>query len=286
MKAEERNWLQAHEFEIQKALLNGPEPPDWAVKDPEFMLTRFDLTSDVLTLLYGNQSWEVITPEWLEEHTKRVVDYMQKHEGLNLNHFVDHPVIEKAYPNMFVSGMAAKPSKVVTAMSKVATVISGAMDAFAPKYNPAVAIAGGLPSYVANPVCGIAKMNAKGECTRTFLTDDQMVCYEAKPFAHPGAFDWVLATSKFAGMYYTSVITYGASCSDRGYTYDKKSHPCYPKIAYTAFRSKEEQAAYRKKRQQSYEAKSKAAGIPAVVDVTTWMIAYDCGGFGRLPFIR
>jgi len=105
------------------------------------------------------------------------------------------------------------------------------------------------------------------ECKSSFLGDFQFnaascLCYEQAvnaPKDNYGkdkgdAYDMMMMNASkrsFGSMYKNSELI-AQSCSEQGFHYDKKVHPCY-RHGYSVFKSKECQTAFRDYRQQEYE---------------------------------
>merc|ERR1719375_2142291 len=128
---------------------------------------------------------------------------------------------------------------------------------------------------------------------KSFLADYPMVCYEEKTdFVKaekfiPLVLERVLFMKKLSGdMYETSFIIYGRSCSDRGYYYDHKNHPCYPDYVATAFLSAAGQKSYRRYRQELFDKSPLGKFIQATpfyyYNVTEAMLSGDCDTSGWL----
>lgn len=236
--------------EIESVLMNRPQPPDWVMRDPEFVAIRSDLTSNVVKLLQNNNhTSKLIGPRWLEEHTKDAQSYMEKHPyfSFELNHFVDADAIQRAIPMMLASDMGT-----------------------------------------ANDMgeASASRSSEKYIMTESFLTGDGNVCYEPKKDAPPGSFEWVFLQHKLSmPTYALSYVNYGESCEMRGYTYDTKPHPCYPKLAIVSFKSEKAQEEFRAYRQNYHETVAKMRGTKPI-NVTDWMVNKACGGLGTAPFTR
>lgn len=123
----------------------------------------------------------------------------------------------------------------------------------------------------------------KGTCAKTYLADNPAVCYEQRAQADPISLEKMLAVNKASdvwGLYITSFITYGMDCEMRGYTFDKKPHPCFPLTAYTVFWSLKAQQEYREYRQ-------KKSGLAVEKrNVTEGMLSGKCDGFERMRLGR
>lgn len=107
---------------------------------------------------------------------------------------------------------------------------------------------------------------------KSFLADNPVVCYEdvEEPKHYFALEEFLFKQKMITPLYYTSYITYGESCADRGYTFDKKPHPCYPDDIYTAFTNAVDQKAYREYRDKKY----KKMGVD--MNITEYMLT-GCG---------